>query len=688
VTEAQKIRAVLIPRWLERLLTVLRIVLLLTLAAVLLDARQLRGKVFGKGAKAATALLAFWIAAMTSAHAQTPDTATLEKLRQRLLATSDAYPHAAEIPSVSLALRERQLTMDAEVHTAVQTAVPLPGKLPVWSPLTITVDGKPEAALRRNDGYLWLVLSPGTHRVRVEGIVAEASEWEWTFLLRPRYVTIDAPGWTITGVREDGVPEQQVFFVREQKTGEAAGTYERSELHAVAGVDRRLELGLTWQVQTVVTRISKAGEAIALKIPLLAGEKVLSSDATVQDGFIDVRLGAQQSTFTWRSELAITSRIALATRLGDSWAETWSLHASPVWNVTMSGLQPIFHASEAQLNPVWHPWPGESAELAISRPEAVPGATLAVSNASHEITLGDRQRLSRLELAVRSSLGEDFFPRAARRRGDHQAHAGRHGTPGPPGGSASHRADPRWRAGASLEWKTNVPLEAHARAGEVRLPVDGANIETVIHVPENRWVLWTYGPLRGPAVRFWGILVAATLAGWLLGRLPSSPLRAVEWVLLLIGLTQVPLLAAVTVVGWLFLLAWRGTDSFERLPGAGYNVLQALLIVLSLAALGILVAAVGAGLLGSPQMFIEGNHSTYRVLRWYQPQTSDLLPQPGCISVSVWWYRLLMLAWALWLASAVIRWAGWGWRQFSRGALFRRAPKKAPAPPPVPVTPA
>ncbi len=36
--------------------------------------------------------------------------------------------------------------MDAEIHTALQVAVPLPGKLPDWSPLSVLVDGKPEPA--------------------------------------------------------------------------------------------------------------------------------------------------------------------------------------------------------------------------------------------------------------------------------------------------------------------------------------------------------------------------------------------------------------------------------------------------------------------------------------------------------------------------------------------------------------
>src|SRR5207249_4116670 len=117
-----------------------------------------------------------------------PDQATLDKLRERLLEVSDAYPHAADIPFVSLVLSERKVTIDAEIHAAIRTAVPLPGRLPAWSPLSVLVDDKPEAALRRDDGYLWLVLDAGVHRVRIEGSLVNVTEWEWTFLLKPRQV--------------------------------------------------------------------------------------------------------------------------------------------------------------------------------------------------------------------------------------------------------------------------------------------------------------------------------------------------------------------------------------------------------------------------------------------------------------------------------------------------------------------
>ncbi|MBV9656529.1 MAG: hypothetical protein JO295_00310, partial [Verrucomicrobia bacterium] len=719
VQAAQQVRPVLISLGVERLLTILRIALLLALSAILLRARQRppgtpgNRRWFwrfggGKAAAAATAMLALIIFGMIAlaapARAQAPDATTLEQLRARLLEPSDAYPHAAELPTVALSLNERRLSMDADVHTALRVAVPLPGRLPAWLPVSVTVDGKPESALRREDGYLWVVLPAGVHRVHVEGLLADVTEWEWTFPLKPRQVKIDAPGWTFTGVRPDGVPEAQVFFSRQQKTAAAGGgggaaeaAYDRNDLQSIAVVERQLEIGLVWQVSTTVTRLSPVGKAIALRVPLLPGENVLTSNAVVRDGFIEVRLGAQETAFTWESGLAMTDHLTLATRAADTWVERWRLVISPVWNLALSGLAPVFEADAPQpvtsnstiaaaggdLIPIWQPWPGESVELTLSRPEAIAGATVTVLRGTHEISLGSRQRVSKLDLALRSSLGEDFLVDLP---ADAEVTSLTHNGRSLPARKDSNRLIVPLRPGeqaVSIGWKINAPLGVRARVEEVQLPVESANLTTVLTVPADRWALWTDGPRQGPVVRFWGILVCSLLAAFALSRVRLSPLRLWEWTLLVIGLTQVPLPAALFVVGWLFFLAWRGQESFARRRVWEHNTLQVLLIGLTLLSLGTLLAAVGEGLLGSPEMFITGNGSSRTVLRWFQARCEALLPRPGCVTISIWWYRLFMLAWALWLATALLRWLRWGWENFSRGGLFRHEaapPPSAPTP--------
>jgi hypothetical protein len=137
--------------------------------------------------------------------------------------------------------------------------------------------------------------------------------------------------------------------------------------------------------------------------------------------------------------------------------------------------------------------------------------------------------------------------------------------------------EPRLR----IEWNEAEPLGFRAMAPEVSLPAESANVSTAIDVPSDRWVLWAAGPLRGPAVRFWVVLACSLLAAIVLTRTPGSPLKMAEWMLLALGLTQVPLPAALVVVGWLFFLSWRGSDRFRALPPWGFNLLQVALALVS-----------------------------------------------------------------------------------------------------------
>jgi hypothetical protein len=92
------------------------------------------------------------------------------------------------------------------------------------------------------------------------------------------------------------------------------------------------------------------------------------------------------------------------------------------------------------------------------------------------------------------------------------------------------------------------------------------------------------------------------------------------------------------------------------------------------------------GLLGQPDMQIEGNGSYASHLVWYQDRIDNvdgqggLLPRPWVLSVSMWWYRGLMLAWALWLAGSLVRWLPWAWGSFSAGGLWRHLITPRPRP--------
>ena len=58
-------------------------------------------------------------------------------------------------------------------------------------------------------------------------------------------------------------------------------------------------------------------------------------------------------------------------------------------------------------------------------------------------------------------------------------------------------------------------------------------------------------------------------------------------------------------------------------------------------------------------------------LPWFMDRTAPQLPQPFVISVSIWFYKLAMLLWALWLSFALLRWLPWAWRQYASEGVWR-----------------
>jgi hypothetical protein len=219
-----------------------------------------------------------------------------------------------------------------------------------------------------------------------------------------------------------------------------------------------------------------------------------------------------------------------------------------------------------------------------------------------------------------------------------------------------------------------------------RAPLVGAgqaavNGRITFQMPDQRWILLAGGPRWGPAVLFWSYLVAIVLGALLLSRLPLTPLKIWQWLLLGLGLTQIPVWLVLMIVGWLLALGLRERQAMPRhwLP---FNALQIGLAAWTLAALVALVVAVQAGLAGAPEMQIVGNGSTAQTLHWTQDHVAEVLPRPWVLSLPVWVYRVLMLAWALWLVVALLGWLKWGWHCLIKDGGWRtvvlRRQKAAP----------
>jgi hypothetical protein len=444
-------------------------------------------------------------------------------------------------------------------------------------------------------------------------------------------------------------------------------------------------------VTTTVSRVSDSAAPISVAIPLLPGEQPLSEQFTIKDNAVQINLKPQQDTLEWTSRLPQAEQLQLTASQNNAWLEEWRVAASPVWHVEASGL-PVnaYEEADAQGSLLWKPWAGEKLTLAINRPSGVEGQTVTLLASQTQVAVGKRARDVTLRLNLQSSRGsqhsislpEGTVLQSLTIDGTKQAIQQQQGKVVLP-------LLPR-KQEAVLEWQESGAMPLHYTFPAVDVGLPSVNSEATLQLPADRWILWTHGSLLGPAVLFWGMLVVLLVLSIGLGRSRLTPLKSWQWFLLGIGLSQSTSFLMVLMAFWLIALAMRGKLSLEgwKRPTWQFNAMQLSLAFLTLVALAALVGAVAKGLLGSPDMQIVGNGSWAQQLQWYQDRVEGVLPQPGVISVPILYYRLLMLAWALWLAVALLGWLRWGWAAINHGGLWQTEEKPAtplaPTPPDAP----
>lgn len=616
---------------------------------------------------------------------EAPDTAMLEQLRQRLLEKPDCAPSCASIPRLQLEATAKVLRLRLEVLSGAETAVPLPGSAAQWAPESVLLDGKPASGLRREeDGTLWLQVPPGAHQVQMEGALPPRDTVQVALPLRAYRVEAKLDGWTLDGLHEDGVADENLQLTRKATNDKGQGAaLQMGTLPPFVRVERTLVLGLQWTVETKVSRVTPIGNAVVLEVPLLTGESVTSSDVRVQGGKALVNMGANATEVAWSSVLEAKAPLELTAPKGLPWVEVWRLDVSPVWHVALNGI-PVVHQQDASgvRMPEWRPWPGEKVTVEVLRPEAQQGQTLTIDQSSLSITGGARATDVKFTANFRSSRGglhAFTLPAGASLQnvtinGAQQPIRQEGQVVNIPLVPGSQSVVLTWRENTSMGTTWTTP------AIDVGTPTVNADIE--VHVPGDRWVLLVRGPGLGPAVLFWSFLLVLLVVSVGLSRTKLTPLSTLKWVLLALGLSQVPIAAIVFVFGWLLFMGYR--EKTPELSSGWFNLRQLALVGVTFIALIILGVSVYEGLLGQPEMQVRGNGSSASMLRWFMDRTATQYPTAWVLSVPMLVYRGAMLAWSLWMALSLMSWLKWGWKSFSTGGLWRTPPRPPPPAPPVP----
>lgn len=683
VERGQRLHLYLLSPTINAVLAVLRAALLIVLLLRLLPIRPRRGA-GPRGGRALTFASTTFFGLLLAllprvAHAQpVPPKEVLDELANRMLEKPLCSPTCASSSRMMIEAHPTTLRIRVEIEASAPAAVPLPGSAQ-WSPENVLVDGKvARSLLRTEDGKVWLALEKGWHQVAIEGRLPDRELVQLALPLKPHRVEAQADGWRVEGIHEDGLADDNLQLTRIRGQGGAAAAMEPGVLPPFVRVERTLLIGLDWQVATRVVRLSPPGSAIVLEVPLLKGESVTTAEVRVAGGRALLNMAPQATEISWRSVLDQRSPIVLTAPRSTSWTELWRLDMSPVWHADLKGAV-VVHAEPSAKLPEWRPWPGETATLDVTRPSGVEGNTLTIDESTYALRPGLRATDATLTLSLRSSRG------------------GQHVLTLPPnsvveavqinGASSPLQQDGRkvtlpispGSQNVVVTWRMPVPLGSVFTTPAVDLGTSSVNATTTITMPEGRWILGLRGPHLGPVVLFWSLLLIVLAAFAVVGAMRQTPLETWTWLLLAIGLSQVNVVAAALVVGWLHLLAWRERSD---LPRIAFNLRQVGIVLATVVAFVVLLIAVHQGLLGHPDMQVEGNQSHSGELRWFTDRSESTLASAHVLSVSMFFYRFLMLGWALWLALSVVAWLRWGFGAFASGTFWKRP--MPPLPPPMP----
>ncbi|HKO90459.1 MAG TPA: hypothetical protein VJU61_04870, partial [Polyangiaceae bacterium] len=662
------------------LLAVLRIVLigLLTFWALRLVWMRAHLSPPGKGtgaapapAAAAVSVLLCSLLAVAPAQAEFPTPELLQQLKERIELPRACDGACVQVPRLSVAVSDTEVQLDAEVHAAERAAYQLPGPVSRWLPASVDVDGRPASALLLGeDGYLHVRLDPGRHRLRARGPIP-GRQLSLDPGTPPRWVTVDAPGWEVSGLSQSGQIDGSLGLVRPLPVGGAGPAAEEAPatLPTWSRVTRTFSLGVSWSLRTELQRQSPKGSLIVARVPLLPGERVTSADVAVEGGAATLRLVGDADSVGFDSVLEARPEIVLTAVANAGYSERWVLRCSPIFRCEARGIAPIQHADAGRWEPVFAPWPGESVSLAVVRPAAASGQTATIDSARLELHPGVRLLRADLTARLRVSTQTSYTLELPEGSEVDRLRVGARDEPIRQEGSKLELVFAPGEHDLNVGWQEPGGLRTLFHTPPVRLGSELINAEVSVHLPDERWLLAAGGPGWGPAILFWGHLVLIALLAPVLGRLPRSPLPTWQWALLALGLTQVPLVVAGIVFGWFFVVAFQAHERPER--PLWFNARQFLLLLLTLVFLGCLFGAVYDSLLNTPNMEVAGSGSSERLLHWYVDRTPGTLPQAWVLTVSLWVWRGVMLLWALWLAHNLVGWLKWAWLEFSSAGVWK-----------------
>ncbi|WP_372882340.1 hypothetical protein [Psychromonas sp.] len=606
----------------------------------------------------------------------------LKEYENRLLTSPYCLPSCVSLYNGLLEVKDNQLILSFEAFADTDIAMPLPSAGDAWLAEKVTIDNKP-AVLRSTQGLLTVFLAQGTHTVTMQGQVKNA-EISFNLPLNIHNFEVTAPLWLIDGVRQGVVVNNNIGLTSIQALSrEDTNTLAPLPVKSYAIVQRSINLGKEWRMHTRVEKLAPVTDAGSFNITLLPGEQILSAYPVNENGSVNVQIPQNQQTISWQSSLPLSKSINLQADNNPAYSETWTVIPSSIWHVKFDGIKPIkSDLASGQLQPTWKPWPGESLAIDVSRPDGVAGEVFTTEMATLEQQSGKNVQKSKLTLNVRASQSAAYEIILAEGAQINSLMHDSNKMSINPDNIAVVQLHPGEQQ-IMLEFEKRAELTWRNSSADIKLPGKTVNINIEYHLLRDRWLIYLNGPALGAAMLYWGvlfvILIGALVLPVIARRLQlKMPIGTPGWLLLGLGFSTVNSYGVLLTALFFFVMAFRNqhvqSASMSRWK---FNFLQLSILLLTVISVISLIVSIPVGLLSTPEMQVTGSGSYGHFFKYFQDKiTTGQLPTVTVYSLPIWFYRIVMLAWSLWVATRLIGWGKWWFESYSRHGAWIPKPQK------------
>ena len=623
-----------------------------------------------------TASMAFTL----SAQADTPTPELLTELKSHLIQTNDCKGSCVEIEKARIEIEGERVVLRMKAHAVAPVRLPLPGNRKDWAPSEILINDKAMLFGKYDsDQQFSIPLNPGLSDIQLIGSTKDKDKVLLQFPKRPHWVETNVKGWDVFGLSQNRLSGDALEFQRTKILSKEFG--KEMDITPFVTVTRTFDFDIDWHVETTVKRIAPQAHSFSVHIPLLETESPLTENLKVdRKRRVALSFAQDQQKASWVSTLTKAPDLVLKAPELKNRTERWRINASPLWHMTYDGIAPLTRNTKGHLSPYFAPWPGETLSLHLTKPDSVPGNTLAIDQASITSQVGERSRTHQLKIKLRATQGGRHTITLA---GANQLLSVTSNGGTLPLTLKDNKLNLPISPGEQnvvIEWREKIDLTTKLSSPLVDLNIPSANVEITIELPPSRWLWLLKGPKLGPALLFWSILFVLVLFTLLFTRYIPTPLRAVDWIILGLG---------IALTSWLLLLFFFFTFAaislrakhVSAISDKSFNFIQFCLIGSVVVCGIILIGIIPNSLLGEPNMYIDGNNSYAGHLNWFTDFSEQILPVVQIFSLPQIVYQIAILLWSIWLAMSLMKWGKWIFESISKEKLWIAPEYKQPKKP-------